>query len=116
MKNIKKAAIISVMVLMISIIPAFALNDTNTTNGTQDQNQTPTQNTSGITDQNCQKNCNGQNCGACDGQQHKYQYGQKNGNACANNCTCDGEQHKYQHGQNDNAGANNCDNPNCPKN
>lgn len=126
MKNIKKAAIISAMVLMISIIPAFALNDTNTTNETQtvnqttnttqtqDQNQTQSQNTSG-TNPNCHKNCNSQNCGTCDGEQHKYQYGQKNGRIGANNGTCNGDQHKYQYGQNGNDGANNCNNPNCPK-
>jgi curli biogenesis system outer membrane secretion channel CsgG len=117
-KNIKKAAIISAMVLMISIIPAFALNDTNTTNGTQDQTSNTTgtqnQNTSGTADQNCQKNCNG-NCDTCDEEQHKYQYGQKNDNACVNNGTCNGEQHKYQNGQNGNAGTNNCNNLNCLK-
>jgi hypothetical protein len=124
-KKLKKAAIISAMVLMISIVPAFALNDTNNTNGTQDQtqtqqkNQTQTQDQSGTADQNCQKNCDGQNCGTCDEDQHKYQYGQKNGNASANNSGNDNdEQHKYQYGlKNDDASAKNCvKNSNCPKN
>lgn len=123
-KKLKNAAIISAIVLMISLVPAFALNDTNITNGTQDQNQTQktnqtqTQNTTKTTDHNCHKNCNGQNNGTCDGDQHKYQYGKKNGNASANNNdNCDGDQHKYQYGKKNNtASAKNCgQNPNCPK-
>lgn len=104
MKNVKKAAIISAVVLMISIIPAFALNDTNTTSAAQATNHTGNitgthnQNTAGAAGQNCHKNCDGQNCGTCDGEHHNYQYGQ-NGAACTNNCTCNGEQHKYQYGQ-----------------
>lgn len=74
------------MVLMISIVPAFALNDTNSTNGTQDQTQTQIQDQSGTADQNCQKNCDGQKCSTCDGNQHKYQYGLKNDDASAKNC------------------------------
>lgn len=121
MKLVKKAAIISVVVLMISLVPAFALNETNTTNGTQDLNQTKitnqTQSTTKTTDQNCNKNCNTQNCGNCDGEQQKYQYGQKNSNAGSNCGTCNGEQHKYQYGlKNGNTGANNCGKHlNCPK-
>ena len=99
------------MVLMISIIPAFALNETNTTNETQDTTQnstTVTQNQStSVTGEKCHINCkNNQNCSNCDGDQHKYQYGQKNGNAGANKGNCD-EQHKYQYGLKNNA-RNNC--------
>lgn len=116
MKNLKKAAIISAMVLIISIVPAFALNDTNVTNGTQDQNQTKTTNTAGTTQQNCHKNCNGENNGTCDGDQHKY--GNKNTNAGANNCgNSEGDQHQYQYGKKNNTGAKNYGkNLNCPKN
>lgn len=104
-----KAALIGAMVLMISIVPAFALNDTsNTTNGTGDQTQTQSQ--SGNCDnQNCQKNCNG---GTCDGDGHKYQYGQ-DGATGADHGNCD-QQHKYQYGmKNGNADAKNCTG-NCP--
>lgn len=106
MKKLKKVAIISAVVLMISIVPAFALNDINTTNGTGDQTQTQTKNTSGTCDQSCQKNCDSQNCGTCNGDQHKYQYGKTNSGASG---SCDGKQHKYQFGlKNNNAGAGNC--------
>lgn len=104
MKNLRKAAIISAVVLMISIVPAFALNNTNITNGTQDQNQiqTKTQTQShDCTDQNSQGNCHTQNIGTYNGDQHQYMYGQQNGNTSANNNdNCDTNQHKYQHGHN----------------
>jgi uncharacterized protein YxeA len=107
-KKLEKAAIISVVVLMISIVPAFAINDTNNSNGTSDQiqkqdrtqkhDQTQIQKQSGTCDQNCQGNCNEQNSGASNGDQYKYQYGLKNDNAGVNNCNCVGDQHKYQYG------------------
>jgi hypothetical protein len=92
----KKAALIYAMVMMISIIPAFALNQTNNnTTGAKVQDQTKT-NTQTSSAQNQQKNhyChkNSGNCGdkcgtgTCNGDQHKYQYGQKTGNNGANNC------------------------------
>jgi hypothetical protein len=117
-KILKKAAIICVMVLMVSIIPAFALNDTNSTNGTQTQNQTQqtnqtqTKNTTGTINKNCYKDCS--NDGTCDGDQHKYQYG-KNGNADAKNGNCNGDQYKYQYGKKNNANTNCGKNPNCLK-
>ncbi len=96
MKKKNKAALIGAMVLMISIVPAFALNDTNNiTNGTGDQTQTKAQSHSG--------NCNQDNGGTCDGAGHKYQHGQ---NGAKGNCD---EQHKYQHGLKDgNTGLKNC--------
>ena len=101
MKTLQKAAIISAVVLMISIVPAFALNNTNITNGTQDQNQTKTQTQShDCTDQNSQGNCHGQNNGACDGDQQQYMYGQQNGNTGANNNgNCDINHDQYMYGQ-----------------
>jgi hypothetical protein len=114
-QNRKKAAIIVGLAMMISIVPAFAFN--NTTNDTTD-NQT-----TGETNQNqyCQdkENAGSGNCnGNCDEEQHKYMYGQKNGNTnngnenCNNNC--DEEQHKYMYGQK-NGNTNNC-NENCNSN
>lgn len=104
MKNLQKAAIISAVVLMISIVPAFALNNTNMTNGTQDQNQTQTKTQTqshDCTDQNCQGNCHGQNSDTCNGDQQQYMYGQQNGNTGANNNgNCDIKQHQYVYGQN----------------
>lgn len=103
MKKLQKAAIISAVVLMISIVPAFALNNTNITNGTQDQNQTQTKTqtqSQDCTDQNCQGNCHTQNSGTCNGDQHQYMFGQQNSNTGANNNgNCDINQHQYQCGQ-----------------
>lgn len=100
-KTFKKAAIISTLVLMISIVPAFALNNTNITNETQDQNQTQTQaQAQDGTGQNCQGNCQGQTSCTCDGKQHQCMYGPQNDNAGADNGNCDMNQHKYQYGKN----------------
>jgi hypothetical protein len=105
---VKKAALICAMVLIVSIVPAFALNQTtnNTTaqvqtqSGTCNQTQThdhnkkcdQTRTHSHNKDQKCQKT--GTKCTTCDGDQHKYQYGQKNtANTSKNN------QYKYQNGQ-----------------
>lgn len=89
MNNLKKGAVIVAMVMMVSLVPVFALNDT--ANNTTD-NQPITQ-----TNQN--------------------QYGQENSNAGSGNCgncdgTCDGNQHRYGQG-NGNAGSGNCDGQNC---
>lgn len=94
MNIIRKSALICAMVMMISIVPAFALNDTSN-NTTGDQ--------TGASDQTS----TAQN-------QHKYQCGQ-NGGAGGDNCgngTCDGTQHKYGQ-KNGNTGAGNCDGTNC---
>lgn len=102
MKTLQKAAIISAMVLMISIVPAFALNNTNITSGIQDQNQTQTKTQTQSQDctyQNSQVNCHGQNSGICDGDQHQYMYGKQNGNTGANNNSNCVNQHKYMNGQ-----------------
>ena len=97
-KIVKKAAIICAMVLMISIVPAFALNSTtnNTTAQVQDQSgtcdQTQAQNHNQT--QNCQKNGNdGTNCATCDENQHKYQNGQDNAQTGTDNSE---QQYKYQ--------------------
>jgi hypothetical protein len=93
-KKLQKAAIISAVVLMISIVPAFAINNTN-------NNNTGVQN--GTSDQTSMA----QN-------QHKYMCGQ-NGGTCGDNCgtgACDGEQHMYGQ-ENGDAGAGNCDGANC---
>ena len=83
-KIVKKAALICAMVLIISIVPAFALNQTANNTTAQVQNQT----------------------GTCDQTkahtQDKNQTCQKDGTACTNGVSCDGDQHKYQNGQ-DNA-------------
>ena len=101
----KKAAILCALVMMISVVPAFALTQTNnTTDQAQNQTQTTT----------AQKTCDQTKCKAtgdcnCDGDQHQYgqknhardgngekhQYGQNNNNAG----NCDGDQHQYQYGQ-----------------
>lgn len=76
MSNLKKAAVICAVVMMISIIPVFALNDTsnNTTKQTPEQN---------IQQQNGHGNWG--NCdGTCDGNQHKY--GKSKGNMRIKNC------------------------------
>jgi hypothetical protein len=89
-KIVKKAAIICAMVLMISIVPAFALNQTanNTTAQVQDQSGTCDQTQAHNQDknQNCQKDGTCTNCTTSDGNQHKYQYGLKNDNNGNNNC------------------------------
>ena len=100
-KIVKKAAIVCAMVLMISIVPAFALNSTtNNSTGVQVQNpsgscdQTQAQNHN--QDQNCQENGNdGTKCTTCDGDQHKYQNGQNNAQTGTDNSE---QQHKYQYG------------------
>ncbi|WP_286476730.1 hypothetical protein [Methanobacterium sp. CWC-01] len=102
----KKAAILCVLVMMISVVPAFALTQTNNTTTSQVQNQTQTT--------TAQKTCDQTNCKAtgdcnCDGEQHRYgqknnagngdgeqhRYGQKNTNAGSGDCNGDGEQHRY---------------------
>ena len=98
----KKAALICALVVMISIIPAFALNQTdNNTTGVKVQDQTKTQSQTSTAQK--QNQCNhvkckvgSVNCGTCDGDQHKYQYGQNNANAGAGKCD---QQHKYRYGQ-----------------
>ena len=109
----KKAALICALVMMISVVPAFALNgtdNTTTTDQTQDQNCTGNQNHD--RNQSKQGSCDsaGENCGSCDGDQHKYQYGQ--GNSASG--TSNGDQsHQYQYGQgNGNAGTETCDGTN----
>ena len=88
------------MVMMISIIPAFALNQTdNNTTGVKVQDQTKTQtSTAQKQNQYNQEKCKvGSVKCACDGDQHKYQRGQKNNaNACAGKCD---QKHKYRYGQ-----------------
>ena len=114
----KKAALICAMVLMISIVPAFALNQTANNTTTQVQNQTgtcdQTQAHSHDKNQNCQNNGIGTNCTTCAGDQHKYQNGQDNAQTGTDNSA----QHKYQYGlKNDNNGNKNCvEQANCPKN
>jgi hypothetical protein len=120
-KIVKKAAIVCAMVLMISIVPAFALNSTtNNSTGVQVQNQSGTcdqtqaQNHDQDQDQNCQENGNdGINCTTCDGDQHKYQNGQNNAQTGTDNSE---QQHKYQYGLKNGNTENNCDEANCPKN
>jgi hypothetical protein len=97
----RKAALICAMVMMVSIIPVFALNQTdNNTTGVKVQDQTKTQTSTAQKQNHCnQEKCKvgSVNCGTCDGDQHKYQHGQKNNaNAGANNCD---QQHKYRYGQ-----------------
>ncbi len=117
-KIVKKAALICAMVLMISIVPAFALNQTanNTTAQVQDQSGTcdQTQAHNHDQNQNCQKDGTCTNCTTSDGDQHKYQNGQDNAQTGTDNSA----QHKYQYGlKNDNNGNNNCvEQTNCPKN
>ena len=80
-KIVKKAALICAMVLIISIVPAFALNQTTNNTTTQVQNQTGT-------------------CDQTKAHTHdKNQTCQKDGTACTNGVSCDGDQHKYQNGQ-----------------
>jgi hypothetical protein len=97
---LKKAALICAMVMMISIIPAFALNQTdNNTTGVKVQDQTKTQTSTTQKQNQCnQEKCKvgSKNCGTCDGDQHKYQYGQNNANTGAGKCD---QQHKYRYGQ-----------------
>ena len=107
-KIVKKAALICAMVLIVSIVPAFALNQTtnNTTaqvqtqSGTCDQTQAHDKNCdqtrthSHDKNQNCQKTNTPTKCTTCNGDQHKYQYGLKN---TAN--TSKDNQYKYQKGQ-----------------
>lgn len=115
--NLKKGAIICAVVMMISIVPAFALNDTSnntttdqTTDQTTAQNQYGQKNAAG--NGNC-GTCDGSGDGTCDGDQHKYQYGQKNGEAGSGNCD---QTHQYQYGQkNGKTGTENCDGANCEK-
>lgn len=81
----KKAALICALVMMVSMVPAFALNDTDNSTTTTDQSQ----------GQNCNGNhnpCQGSCDSVGDENQNQYQYGQKN---CA-------------------AGTGNCDGTNCP--
>ncbi|MDY9923653.1 hypothetical protein [Methanobacterium sp.] len=109
----KKAALICALVMLISVVPAFALNETNTTTTDQTQDQNCTGNQDQDRNQSKQGSCDsaGENCGSCDGDQHKYQYGQ--GNSASG--TSNGDQsHQYQYGQgNGNAGTENCDGTNC---
>jgi hypothetical protein len=107
----KKAALICALVMMVSLVPAFALNETDNTT-TTDQSQA--QNGTGNQNQHkCQGSCDsaGENCGSCDGDQHKYQYGQKNCESGSANCD---QGHQYGQG-NGNASAENCDGTNCKK-
>ena len=119
MNNLKKGAMICALVMMISIVPAFALNDT-ANNTTGDQTSTTTaenqhqygQKNAAAGSGNC-GTCDGSGdgtcTGTCDGDQHKYQYGQKNSDKGTGNCD---QQHKY--GQtNGNSGTGNCDGQNC---
>ena len=87
MKIPKKAALICALVMLISVVPAFALNQTDnttTTDQTQGQNCTGNQNKY----QGSQGSCDsaGKNCGSCDGDQHQYQYGQGNSNSGTGIC------------------------------
>ena len=115
MKIPKKAALICAMVMMISVVPAFALNETDntTTDQTQDQNCTGNQDQDRIQSKDRSCDSTGENCGTCDGDQHKYQYGQENSASGASN----GDQtHQYQYGQgNSNSDTANCDGTNCKK-
>jgi len=112
----KKAALICALVMMISVVPAFALNQTdNTTTTDQTQGQNCTGNQNQHKYQGSQGSCDsaGENCGSCDGDQHQYQYGQKNSASGASNCD---QSHQYQYGQgNSNSGTANCDGTNCTK-
>lgn len=117
MITLRKTAIICALVMMISIIPAFALNQTNNTTGDQVQDANVTGNTTTTQEQqkNLSKNGNcgagDKNCGTCDGEQHKYRYGQENINSGSGNCD---QQQKHQYGQNNgNSGIKNCDGHNC---
>jgi hypothetical protein len=93
---LKKIALICALVVAVSLIPAFALDQTNntTTNQTSVTNQTPIKNQTHLRDKNCTQNCTqdcNSSCGA--GDQHKYQHGQKN---IANSDTSKNqEQNKY---------------------
>lgn len=103
----KKVALICAIVLLIGIIPAFALNQTsNNTTGVQVQNQSVT------SDQ------------TCTAQNQQTQYGQGNCDSCSENCgtgTCDGicngGQYRYRYGQvNGHPDPENCgEHQNCPK-
>jgi hypothetical protein len=123
-KIVKKAAIVCAMVLMISIVPAFALNSTtNNSTGVQVQNQSGTCDQTQTHDQtqaqnhdqnqNCQNGNDGTNCNTCDGDQHKYQNGQKNAQTGTDNSE---QQNKYQYGLKNSNTNKNCDEANCPKN
>lgn len=96
------------MVMMASIVPAFALNDTS--NNTTDQStQTTTQNQH----QYGQKTTagDGGNHGTCDGDQHKYKYGQENSTTGSENSN---HTKNHQYGQeNSKVGTGNCDGQNC---
>ena len=114
-KIVKKAAIICAMVCMISIVPAFALNQTSTNTTAQVQNHSGTCDQTQSHDhdkkQIMQKNGTQGNCTAGTGDQHKYQYGIKNS---ANTNT--DNQYKYQYGQKNGASLANCvKNTNCVK-
>ncbi|NYB51083.1 MAG: hypothetical protein HVN35_00750 [Methanobacteriaceae archaeon] len=120
MNNLKKGILICALVMMVSMVPAFALNDTsNNTTGDQISAQTTSQNQHHYGQKNaasgncgtCDGSGNGSCDGTCDGDQHKYQYGQKNSAKGTGNCD---QPHKYQYGQkNSNSGNGNCDGQNC---
>lgn len=115
-KIVKKAVIICAMVCMISIVPAFALNQTSTNTTAQVQNHSGTCDQTQSHDhdkkQIMQKNGTQNNSTAGTEDQHKYQYGIKNS---ANTNT--DNQYKYQNGQKNGASVNNCvKNTNCVKN
>jgi hypothetical protein len=115
MKIPKKAALICALVMMISVVPAFALNQTDNSTTTQNQGANCTDNQNQHKYQSSQGSCDsaGENCGTCDGNQHQYQYGQKNSASGASNCD---QGHQYQYGQgNSNSGTANCDGTNCTK-
>ncbi|WP_321423350.1 hypothetical protein [uncultured Methanobacterium sp.] len=113
MKIPKKAALICALVMMISVVPAFALNQTDNTTTDQTQGQNCTGNQNQHKYQGSQGSCDsaGENCGSCDGDQHQYQYGQKNSASGASNCDQD---HQYGQG-NSNSGTGICDGTNCKK-
>jgi hypothetical protein len=75
-KIVKKVAILCALVMMISVVPTFALTQTNnTTDQVQNQTKTTTQTST------AQKTCDQTKCkatGNCDGDQHRY--GQENRN------------------------------------
>jgi hypothetical protein len=126
-KIVKKAAIVCAMVLMISIVPAFALNSTtNNSTGVQVQNQSgtcdqtqkqthdQTQAQNHAQDQNCQNNGNdGTKCTTCDGDQHKYQNGQNNAQTGTDNSEQQNK-YQYQYGLKNSNTNNNCAEANCP--
>ncbi len=114
-KIVKKAALICAMVLVVSIVPAFALNQTATNTTAQVQNHSgtcdQTQAHSHDKNQTCQKNGTSAKCTTSDGDQHAYMYGLKN---TANNSK--DNQYKYQNGQkNGTSLANSYKNCNCNK-